>query len=196
MQIGSNDGLHNDTLHDLILKNTDWRGIFIEPVTLYFNQLKSTYDNSSRFIFENVAISTEEEIKNIYYIHDTVQALFDGSLPYWYKGLGSFDRNHIVKHLNGILSPHITCDKCYCLTLQNIIDKYNVNHIDLLHIDTEGFDYTILRQINFGNYKPYIIIYEHKHLHPEEKEGAESLLMNNGYSLTQYGEDTLAVLEG
>ncbi len=44
------------------------------------------------------------------------------------------------------------------------MNKHNVQEIDILHIDTEGFDYNVLSQIDFIKHKPYIILYENKHL--------------------------------
>jgi len=76
--------------------------------------------------------------------------------------------------------------------LQDVLDKHGVKEIDLIHIDVEGFDYGVLSQINFEKYKPLVILYEHFHLSMDEKAKAESLLKNQGYTLLNFDEDTLA----
>ncbi|MBK7697246.1 MAG: FkbM family methyltransferase [Saprospiraceae bacterium] len=41
--------------------------------------------------------------------------------------------------------------------------------IDLLHIDTEGYDWEILKQLRLAKYFPRPIIFEHKHLSPSKR---------------------------
>ena len=50
-----------------------------------------------------------------------------------------------------------------------IINDSNYNSIDLLQIDTEGFDYEVLKMFDFNTYRPVIIQYEHFHLSMEEQ---------------------------
>ncbi|MBT8114607.1 MAG: hypothetical protein KJP04_04470, partial [Arenicella sp.] len=57
VQVGSNDGIHGDPLHDIIATNKNWIGIFIEPVGFLFERLVRNYGISKRFIFENKAIA-------------------------------------------------------------------------------------------------------------------------------------------
>ena len=49
VQVGSNDGIRGDPIHELIIANKKWRGIFIEPVRFFFDRLKHNYGNSNRF---------------------------------------------------------------------------------------------------------------------------------------------------
>ena len=196
IQIGSNDGLQGDPIHELIIKNKDWTGIFIEPVKCVFDRLRCNYENSTRFVFENVAIGTERETREFYYISDEAKKLFKGDLPFWYDQLGSFDKQHILKHLDGALEPYIVTERIECVLLDDILSRNSVGRIDLLHIDTEGFDYKVLCQIDFDNYAPSIILYENRHLSIDERQSAETLLIAHGYRLTRYDGDTMAVFTG
>ena len=65
-------------------------------------------------------------------------------LPFWFDQLGSFDRMHIVKHLDGAYSnAFIISEMIDTVPLHDILDKHGgQSHIDLIHIDTEGHDYT------------------------------------------------------
>ena len=45
-------------------------------------------------------------------------------------------------------------------TLENILDNYSINKIDLLTIDVEGFELKVLKGLNFDKYKPSVIIVE------------------------------------
>ena len=50
------------------------------------------------------------------------------------------------------------------VTFDDIIKKYNINEIEYLFIDTEGYDYQIIRSINFNKIKINRIKFEYKHL--------------------------------
>lgn len=193
VQVGSNDGVQGDPLHDLITSNKHWRGIFIEPVRFIFDRLKQNYGNSERFIFENKAISSKRGVSEFYYVSEKAKLELGDSLPDWYDQLGSFDKNHIIKQLYGILEPYIISEEIKAVHLQDIFQKYSVTEIDLLHIDTEGYDFQVLSSLDFSKYKPSVIMYEYKNLSGAERKSAESLLKKVGYSYTRYCGDTLAI---
>lgn len=195
VQVGSNDGSHGDPIRDLVIRNTNWKGLFIEPIPFLFERLKQNYNNSERFIFEKIAISTKRGIQKFYYVSEDAKAQL-GSLPKWYDQLGSFDRNHILKHLEGKLEPYIVEEDIETVTMQEIFDRNNIEKIDLLHIDTEGFDYKVLSQVDFLRYKPSVIMYEHKHLSDDEKNLAKSLLQKYNYKCFPNRGDTLAFING
>lgn len=192
VQVGSNDGLKGDPIRSLITRHKEWKGIFIEPVGFLFERLKNNYNHEHRFIFENVAIGTEEKHLKFYYVSEEANKALRYELPYWYDQLGSFDKNHIFKHLGYKIEPYIVEEDIKCVPIQEIFDRNSITAIDLLHIDTEGFDYKILSQVNFERYQPLIILYEHRHLSLEEREKAKSLLKTVGYALVEYRGDTLA----
>ena len=114
-------------------------------------------------------------------------------LPVWYDQLGSFNPNHIRKHFGDEINPYIVCEKIPCQTLNEVLLLNSVKDIDLLHIDTEGFDYRVLRQFDFTCFQPEIIIYEHKHLSNEERQASSDLLTANGYNCIADGGDTIGV---
>ncbi len=196
IQVGSNDGLHGDPLHNLITTNKEWRGIFIEPVKYLFERLKNNYGSSEKYIFENKAIGSNSRIVEFFYVSESAKSDLGDDLPDWYNQLGSFDKNHILKHLNGILEPYIISDKIETVSLQNILDKYKIKAIDILHIDTEGSDYEVLSSFDLSICKPSVILYEHMHLSCIKKKLSEVYLKRNGYSCIHYGGDTLAILKG
>ena len=196
VQVGANDGVKADPIHELIVGNKNWCGIFIEPIAPLFYRLKKNYEYSERFIFENIAIGTKKETKKFYYVSD--QAALDPSLnlPFYYDQLGSFDRDHIFKHLGDKIAPFIVEEEMECVSLQEALDRNHITAIDLLHIDAEGFDYQVLAQLDFARYRPLVILFEHKHLPTEEALKAKSLLETSGYRLFRYDGDTLAIRRG
>lgn len=191
VQVGSNDGVQGDPIHDLVIACKNWRGIFIEPISFLFSRLRKNYGDATRFIFENVAIGTEKGSKKFYYVSEKARTELD--LPYWHDQLGSFNKTHITRMLGDEMSPYIVEEDVECLPLQDVLDRNRVNAIDLLHIDTEGFDYKVLSQLDLKRYKPSIILFEHHLLTDDEFDKARKLLRSTGYSLHHYGNDILAV---
>ena len=157
VQVGANDGVNGDPLHDLIKSNPEWRGIFVEPVRYAFDRLRSNYDGEARFVFENTAIADYNGEADFFFVTEEAKCALEG-LPNWYDQLGSFDRNHLVNHLDGQLEPFITMERVKCETLMSLLDRNRVTKLDLLHIDVEGFDYRILKQFDFIRYRPDVIL--------------------------------------
>lgn len=191
VQVGSNDGLQGDPIHDLIVSRNGWRGVFIEPIDFLFQRLRKNYGEADRFVFENVAISTEKGSKTFYYVSEKAKSELD--LPYWHDQLGSFDKAHITNLLGDQMAPYIVEEEVECLPLQDVLDRNRVAEIDLLHIDTEGFDYKVLAQLDLKRYRPSAILFEHHLLSDDEFVKARELLRGTGYRLLQYGNDTLAI---
>lgn len=191
VQVGSNDGLQGDPIHDLIVTRENWSGIFIEPIDFLFQRLRRNYGAAERFIFENVAIGSEKGSKKFYYVSEKAKS--ELNLPYWHDQLGSFDKDHITRMMGEEMRPYIVEEDVECLPLQDVLDRNRVNTIDLLHIDTEGFDYKVLSQLDLERYKPSVILFEHHLLPNDEFDKARKLLRGNGYRLVQYGNDILAI---
>ena len=190
VQIGSNDGKTGDPIFHLLDKRKKWNAIFVEPVPYLYKRLKQNYNSESRFIFENVAINNGSE-QVFYSIKQEAREKFP-DLPLWFDQLGSFDKEIILKHLNGKLEPFIEETKLKGITLKNLLSKNSVSSIDLLHIDTEGYDWKILSQLELDNYKPSIILFEHKHLVKSEKKQSVEFQLAD-YYIFDFGADFLSI---
>ena len=190
VQIGSNDGKTGDPLFKLIKKNKHWRSLFVEPVPFIFNRLKQNYLNETRFKFENSAINDGKE-QNFYWVDPVAQESIK-NLPSWYNQLGSFNKEHILKHLDGQLEPFIKMSKIHSLKLTQLFDKYQLYKIELLHVDTEGYDWKIISQLDFSKLIPSIILFEHVHLKKEENLQALKFLLSN-YHIFSFKGDYLCL---
>ena len=191
VQVGSNDGISGDPLYDLIQKNKNWEALFLEPVPYLFEKLKKNYQNQSRFRFENVAIN-DGTIQTFYSVKDSVKTNIP-NLPKWFDQLGSFKRENITKHLNGVLEPYIEETNIKGVTLPYILNANKIKSIDLLHIDAEGYDWVVLSQLDLKYFTPKIILFEHKHLSPEEKEQSLDFLKKYNYSVIKLGWDYICI---
>ena len=199
VQVGSNDGVQGDPLHPLIRAHPGWRGLLVEPVPYLFDRLRRNYSRlpsaQGRFSFENVAIAAEPGRRPFYYVSERAGAL-EGDLPAWCEQLGSFEREHLLSHLEGRLAPHIVEQDVECATLSDVLERNRVGRLDLLHIDTEGHDHQILLQLDWSRWRPRVILFEVIHLTEQERTEAAALMRSEGYRLSLLGYDVLARHEG
>jgi FkbM family methyltransferase len=191
IQIGSNDGKTGDPIYQHVKKYC-WKGIFIEPVKYLFEKLKKTYKNQKNVSFENVAISDKNGLRNFYRIEKNNEP----NNPVWYDQIGSFDKKVVLKSKNLIpnFNKHFIKEKVKCMTFSNLLKKYKINSLDFLHIDTEGYDYEIIKFIPFKNLKPKMILYEYRHLSKKDELKALKLLKKYNYKILILWGDTFAYL--
>lgn len=191
IQIGSNDGVTDDPLNEHIVQN-HWRGILVEPVPYLYKKLKNNYALSREQLeFENAAISTNDGSMSFFRIQETKNA----TLPIWYDQLGSFYKNVVLSHKEQIphLEEYIIEEKVTTITFNSLIKKYGIAKVQLIHIDTEGYDAEILRQINFKTMQCEMVIFEHKHLTPSSYKQCLKILKDNNFKLFWSEGDTIGV---
>lgn len=161
VQIGSNDGVEGDPIHDLILANPQWRGLFIEPLAEPFAKLVESYGANDRFMFAQVAIADRPGVRPFYFVPR--QAGEGRDLPILFDQMGSFNREHIAKH-GAVLDPLIVETMVKCEPLPSTLVRHRISHVDFIHIDVEGYDYEVLKQIDFKKWGTRLVLYESIHL--------------------------------
>jgi hypothetical protein len=75
-----------------------------------------------------------------------------------------------------------------------LVKKHGIQDVDILQIDTEGYDYEIVNTIPFNIIKPKIVRYEWKHLNDENRKESIMLLKRRKYKVLQFGIDNVALL--
>lgn len=191
VQIGANDGRSGDPFYTLIEKNTQWRVLFVEPVRHLFDQLKRHYGQISRFKLENSGINEDGTSQSFYIVG---KRAFDAipNLSLDYQQIGSFSRGHVLALGGEKIEAFIEEIKVNCLTLQELFDKHEIDVLDALMIDAEGYDWKILKQLDINRYHPRIIYFEHIHLDRRETDEALKTL-GDLYYLFQFGINSLCV---
>jgi FkbM family methyltransferase len=133
--------------------------------------------------FVNAAIANQSGVTKLYTV-DT-----DGVET----GLASFDRNLVAKQLP--LGTKVVEIPVETYTLSSLLMKFKIDKIDLLQLDTEGFDYQILLMLDYNLYRPAIIHFEHRHLTPSDCLACMKLLNGHGCRLHVSGMDTTAIIQ-
>ena len=86
------------------------------------------------------------------------------------------------KQLSQLPLSKLSIEKVKGISWDMLLKKYKIQNINLLVIDTEGYDFEILKQINFKTVLPDFIFYEHSHL-GDLREKSFEFMRSKGYSL-------------
>ena len=157
IQIGANDGNRFDTLNNYI-KKYKVKSLLVEPIKNNFEKLKKNYKDYNFIIFENSAISVNNEITYLYKVDQKYLDSYDDHIP----GITSFEKKHLLNH--GVKKNHIVTEKINSVSIKNLIAKHNIDNFDLLYVDTEGYDGNIVNDfLNNILIRP-IIVLEYIHI--------------------------------
>ena len=85
----------------------------------------------------------------------------DGDL---YNQLGSLSRKHLIEAIGAGKKDYIKKETIKSYRLETLLQRNHIEGIDLLHMDVEGAEYAILKDVNLEKVDPQIILLEHKHL--------------------------------
>jgi FkbM family methyltransferase len=187
VQVGSNDGRTDDPLFRTAM-TMPVRGVLIEPIPQLFEQLTATYATREGLSFVNAAVAEIEGSRALYWVSP-----LPGDPP-WVDQLGSFSRDVVVSHAEWVpgIEERVHALEVRCRTLHSLVDEYELAHIDLVHIDAEGFDFEILKTIDFdARWAPRFILYEQKHL-GSDRARARTLLRRAGYHTIELEQDVFA----
>jgi len=184
VQVGAHDGVRHDPINKYI-KSMGWGGLLIEPVPRYFEQLKKNYALYKKLKFANYAIAETSGKKKIYGVSQKAP---------WYlwqmaRTKDSFSRRamlHNTWFMPGI-AKYVVTRNVKTARLKKVLEEFEMGHVHLYVIDTEGYDYQVLKQIDFDNDPPEYIYFEHLLLSKKDKRSAWSLLENNGYEVVIQG---------
>jgi FkbM family methyltransferase len=154
VQIGAHDGILGEEygLQEFLEDTGKFRLILVEPLAKYFDNLVNVYGKYNDLVdYCNYAITD-----------------VDGEIGMVEQGCMSF------------ISPHGPV-KIRSKTWDSFIEEMKINKIDLLILDCEGYEFQILKKINFAKIKPQVIRYEYAHI--ANKEECDSYLTQQGYRI-------------
>jgi len=195
VKVGAHDGITGDPCSDILIADSSWKGLLIEPVPYLFARLKENFSDSTRFTLEQVAVGPKA-CKSPFYCMEKGAGESLPGLHDFFDQLGSFNRQHIFKHYEHLkerLEPFIMEIEVEILPLSEILQKNHVQNCHLLHIDTEGYDYKVLSTLDFSVTRPLILFIEHKHLGDSEKKELIQLLHKHSYIVKDCGQDYFAI---
>jgi FkbM family methyltransferase len=109
----------------------------------------------TRLTFANVAIAERSGPQTIYRVpSDKVD-----TVP-WADGISTLRK----PNPESVIAPLVVPETVRALTFHDFCNEFDVRHFDLLQIDTEGYDWNVLRQIELARFATRIVRLEYCHV--------------------------------
>ena len=182
VQVGGGDGVTEDPVRASILKHR-WKGVIAEPNPSTFKRLTESYSEVDNVTTANVAIATHDGKATLYCLEEI------DHLPPWATGLASFNLDVLLRHQELIpdvcLKDHVVEKEVDCITFTRLLEDYAIKKANFVQIDTEGYDFEVIKMIDFDAVKPDILRYEYVHLNAADQEAAATFLKDRGYALVK-----------
>ncbi|MCA9177790.1 MAG: FkbM family methyltransferase [Planctomycetales bacterium] len=175
IQIGAFDG--NDMLHDTICR-FGLRGALVEPQPVVFEKLQETYADQPQLQFVNAAIAHRPGKITMYTQRSRLSSLC------------SFDPEHLKKH--SVPASDIVEVEVDAITFSELLERTGIAQPNLLQVDAEGFDYEILKMVDYRALQPAIVRYEQHHMTKPQRNEIAEMLAALGYQLFAERMDVLA----
>lgn len=159
IESGANDGVTQSNTYYLE-KNKRWSGILIEPSESSFELCKQ--NRSENNIFLNCALVSND------YDSDYIEGDFDGNLM---SSVNGNRRNNIGIKI-----------KTKAKKLSDILNENNLKKIDFFSLDVEGYEYEVLKGIDFNSHEFKFLLIE---IYKWDYKKIVDLLNTNGYELIE-----------
>lgn len=203
IQVGANDGVSNDPVSSY-MRGFRGRAVLIEPEPDAFQKLQANWAPvPSNVSLINCAIAERDENIVMYRIapekHAEYRRYYKATANAW--GITSVDHSHVLTFLNKVVGHVIPANEIEkwisrldvdAISVRTLIDKYSIEYVDLLQIDTEGYDYQILKQFLALDMLPNIINFEFKNLNSSDQKNVLSDINARSYSTWKHSGDLLA----
>ncbi|TAN38414.1 MAG: FkbM family methyltransferase [Verrucomicrobia bacterium] len=153
IEAGANNGIsYSNTLY--FEKYLGWHGLLIEAVPSLSEDCQK---NRPRCLVEHCALVAAEYPQHTIEIqYCNLMSIVPGAL-----GDAEEERKHIQDGLQFLKSHEkVYTTRVPAQTLSAIIDKHQIEHIDLLSLDVEGYEAQALKGIDFDRHRPEFMLIE------------------------------------
>ena len=180
IDIGAHDG--KDKSNTYYFYKNGWRGINVEPIPKVFDNLKLNKPNDINL---NLAISEKDGYAD-FIINEGYTEMLSGLK-------NNYDSRHIDR-INRELREHGGKSKNIKVKtkrLDNICNHHNIKHINLLSIDVEGGEKSVIDSIDFNKVFIDVIVFENNY--SEQGMLIETYLKSKGYKTLRKGQDIFMI---
>jgi FkbM family methyltransferase len=184
VQIGAHDGVSFDPVREYIT-SYKFPALLVEPQPDIFARLKENYRGFDNVVLENTAVAHQDGTMTLY------RFAAGPDTPYEASCLASWSKEVLERNPHG-MSGKIEEIQVPGTTLSGLLKKHAIQTIGLLQIDTEGFDFDVIKMVDFSRYKPAIINLEDGFLDRTERTACFTLLCQHGYRILRNGIDIVA----
>lgn len=196
LEAGAFDGVTQS--NTVFLEKFGWKGVLVEPSV---NNYKKCLINRPNCISVNLALVSFKNYKKSKFVKGDFNNKEMSSIN---AKRTKTARREKYKRLNKTYTLPLTYFLDYfnqkknyennievaSLPLSYLLKQLSINELDLLILDVEGFEYSVLKGINFQIHKPKVIVVE---IYKSQYKKITKLLSKNGYkspvNLTNFSEE-------
>jgi FkbM family methyltransferase len=197
VQIGAHEGGEADPLGECI-RALRLRGVLVEPQPGPFARLQAVHADQPQLSFERAAVAAASGVARFYRADPAFwrrHGLHPGSDGEIASLRPEQIRFHVALFGGEALAAreveYLVCDEVPALSLPDLLAKHRLPRPDLLQIDAEGFDYEVLKMVDWSQ-PPPLIHFETVHLREADRIAAWELLRGHAYRL--YATDSYNTL--
>ena len=174
IEVGAHDGIfQSNTLN--LEESLGWKGILIEPsLNAYLECIK----NRPKSICINLALTSFEQYKKKEFVFGDFNSSPMSSVAANRSGFSKFE--NLKNYLSGITKKKLR--PVSTAPLQLIIDKIGIDKVDFLSLDVEGFEYEVLKGVNFNKCRPKYILIEIREI---QKKNIFDLMLSLNYTFLE-----------
>lgn len=182
IEAGANDGVSqsNTALYEF---NYGWRGLLVEPnykkyIECKFNRKKSIVENFALVSSNYSKDSIFGNFNSIGYVDSLTSMVYDD---------GDWCDAHLQEHKKNISEKLVEVPST---TIDNLLEKHNISHVDLFSLDVEGYEISVLNGLNFSRVSPTYFLIETTSFE-NRKDAIIQYMLNKDYEIIM--DDELGV---
>ena len=204
--VGANDGLIGDPIYNFAsMYPHRSRLLLVEPQTELIPHLKKNYSFHPEYYVYNGAVGPGGELKLYSVKRSAWKYVAQKRQKDWPEhrastGRTSPDRQILKRWLKKIADDRVDVDEMIaehvvpCKKLDDVLEEMNFSReVDVLQVDTEGFDDQVIYNAEIDKLKPNVILFEISLLDNSKLERVKSHLVEKGYFISILGTDALAI---
>lgn len=205
VQVGANDGQHGDPLHAFVMGHRDrTRCLLLEPQSAVVPKLRATYLDHPAATIVTTAVGPEDSLTLFTVlprVWPDLDVMYAKDWPAYRAptGIASADREHVRSWLRTFYRGRESVDSLIaaqtvpCAPLRAILQDQQWDGLDVLVVDTEGFDAQVIAACDIPALRPSLIRFEHAHLTGPDLDALLADLHDHSYETIRGVRDTLAV---
>jgi len=186
LQIGANDGRHEDPVFPLIERHP-CHAVVVEPLPDQYAALSDNYKDFDSVVPVRSAVSNYDGELSLFRIEPSVNS------PHATK-IASFDRSRVERYCDywKIPKSEVVKEIVPCKTIETLLSEVGMSEVCVVVVDAEGMDYQICIQVLDLERLPDIIHFEYNYMLDTDFQILVERLTRQGYLFARSGLDVTA----
>ena len=194
LQVGAHDGKMDDPIFNTSQKY-GWGGLLIEPHPAYFSDLETVYKDNEKVEIVNCGISSDEGTMPLYYLNEDARPAY----PTWMRGCASLEKDRMLQAIEKSQVTGRDTDSDIAFTeinmrrLDNLLKERSVKSADIVVIDVEGHELSVMNSFNLKKLKVSAAIVECNGVNVEQEDEYVAALEKASLDVYRLNDDLVGL---